>query len=121
MLHKHPADIGNKITMISHEQDIEIFDPPMCCPTGICGPAIDQELLDVSEMMQELQKKGLRVARYQMTTHPGKFSENEQVMGLIREKQMAALPITVVRGRVIAVGHYPKLEEIQIHITKDDD
>ncbi len=119
MLHKHPANIGNKITMISHEQDIEIFDPPMCCPTGICGPTIDQELLDVSEMVQHLKNKGLRVERYQMTTHPGKFSENLQVMGLIREKQMAALPITVVRGEILAVGYYPKLEEIQASIKKD--
>ena len=118
MLNKQPANIGSKITMVGHERDIEIFDPPMCCPTGLCGPTIDQELLDVSEMVHQLQTEGLRVERYQMTTHPGKFTDNPQVMGLIREKQMAALPITIVRGKVIAEGYYPKLEEIQGHIKR---
>jgi len=120
MLNKQPADIGNKLTMVSTDLDIEIFDPPMCCPTGLCGPTIDQELLDVSEMIHQLQTNGLRVERYQMTTHPGKFTENPQVMGLIREKQMAALPITMVRGKIVAEGYYPKLDEIQGYITRSN-
>jgi hypothetical protein len=34
-------------------------------------------------------------------------------MKLVREKQMEALPITVVRGKVIKTGAYPALDEIQ--------
>ncbi len=26
---------------------IEIFDPAMCCSTGVCGPSIDTELMRV--------------------------------------------------------------------------
>ena len=37
--------------------DVELFDPPMCCPTGMCGPTIDQTLLDVNEMMLTLQSR----------------------------------------------------------------
>ena len=48
--------------------DIEFFDPPMCCPTGICGPTIDQALLDLNEMILALQNENFLVARYQMTT-----------------------------------------------------
>jgi hypothetical protein len=120
MLNKQPADIGNKLTMVNTDLDIEIYDPPMCCPTGLCGPTIDQDLLDVSEMVHQLQTQGLRVERYQITTHPGKFTENPQVMGLIREKQMAALPITMVRGKIVADGYYPKLDEIQGYITRSN-
>ena len=97
--------------------DIEIFDPPMCCPTGMCGPTIDQTLLDVSEMIAKLQSVGLQVERYQMSTHPNVFIGNAAVMKLIREKQMAALPITIVRGKVIAEGNYPKLAEIQENLN----
>ena len=79
---------------------MEIFDPPMCCPTGLCGPTLDQTLLDVSEMIVELQKEGYQVERYQMTTHPQAFLRNMEVMRLVREKQMAALPIVVVRGKI---------------------
>jgi len=93
--------------------DVEFFDPPMCCPTGLCGPTIDQTLLDMSEMIQTLQRENLRVERYQMTSHPNAFLGNAEVMKLVREKEMTALPITVVRGKVIKVGAYPTSDEIR--------
>ena len=96
---------------------VEIFDPPMCCPTGLCGPTLDQTLLDVGDMIQALQADGLRVERYQMTSHPQKFINNADVMRLVREKQMAALPITAVRGQIIKVGVYPTLTEVQPYLN----
>ncbi len=93
--------------------DVEFFDPLMCCPTGLCGPTLDQTLLDVNEMILSLRHENLRVERYQMTSHPNAFLGNAEVMKLVREKQMEALPITVVRGKVIKVGAYPALDEIR--------
>ncbi len=93
--------------------DVEIFDPPMCCPTGLCGPSLDQTLLDVNEMITALQGENLRVERYQMTSSPNAFLSNAEVMKLVREKQMQALPITVVHGKIIKVGAYPTMAEIQ--------
>lgn len=92
---------------------VEIFDPPMCCPTGLCGPALDQTLLDVNEMILALQAEDLRVERYQMTSHPQAFINNPDVMRLVREQQLAALPITLVSGKVLKTGEYPTLEEIR--------
>lgn len=95
---------------------VELFDPPMCCPTGLCGPTLDQTLLDVNEMILSLQAEGLAVARYQMTGQPQAFLSNVEVMRLVREKQMAALPITIVRGQVVKVGEYPTLTEVKTHL-----
>lgn len=92
--------------------DVELFDPPMCCPTGLCGPTLDQTLLDVNEMIMSLQRENLRVERYQMTSNPNAFLGNAEVMKLVHEKQMEALPIIVVRGKVIKVGAYPSVDEI---------
>lgn len=92
---------------------VEIFDPPMCCPTGLCGPTLDQTLLDVGEMLLALKAAHVSVERYQMTSHPNMFMKNNEVMRLVQERQMEALPITVVAGRVIKVGVYPTLAEIQ--------
>ena len=97
--------------------DVEIFDPPMCCPTGICGPTIDQTLLDLNEMVMALQAQGVSVARYQMTSHPNAFLGNAEVMKFVHELQMAALPITVVRGKVIKTQVYPSLEEVKTHLS----
>ncbi len=95
------------------QADVEFFDPPMCCPTGICGPTIDQTLLDVNEMTMALLSQGITVARYQMTSHPNAFLGNTEVMKLVHEQQMAALPITVVSGKVIKTQTYPTLEEVK--------
>lgn len=92
---------------------VEIFDPPMCCPTGLCGPTLDQTLLDVSEMLLALQAAGVRVERYQMSSNPNAFLNNPEVMTLVRTRQMAALPITVVCGQVLKAGAYPTLTEVR--------
>lgn len=93
--------------------DVEFFDPPMCCPTGLCGPTLDQTLLDVNEMILALQSDSLRVERYQMAGNPNAFLANAEVMKLVRERQMDALPIIVVNGKIIKSGEYPSLDEVR--------
>jgi hypothetical protein len=110
------------LTVDAHPADgatVQIFDPPMCCPTGLCGPTLDQTLLDVNEMILALQAEGIGVARYQMTSQPNAFLANPDVMRLVREKQMAALPITLVRDQVIKVGAYPVLAEVRAALNGD--
>lgn len=96
--------------------DVEFFDPPMCCPTGVCGPTLDQTLLDTSEMIDSLMEAGFIVERYQMSTHPQMFISNPDVMKRVQEKQMEALPIVIVHGKVIAEGTYPSMTEVQNHL-----
>jgi Arsenical resistance operon protein ArsD len=109
-------DIAPLLTTGTHQAGsaaVELFDPPMCCPTGLCGPTVDQTLLDVNEMILALQAEGATVERYQMTSQPQAFLNNAAVMRLVREKQLAALPITVALGRVLKVGAYPTLAEVK--------
>ena len=49
---------------------IEIFDPAMCCSTGLCGPGVDQELLRVTTTINTLTKKGVTVIRYGLSSEP---------------------------------------------------
>lgn len=100
--------------------DVEIFDPPLCCPTGLCGPTLDQTLLDINELVLKLQRDNLRVERYQIATNPNAFLSNDEVMNLVRQKQMNALPITVVRGKVIKIGEYPKLDEVKAALNGEE-
>lgn len=92
---------------------VELYDPPMCCPTGLCGPTLDQTLLDLNEMILQLQAEGISVQRYQMMSHPQAFLNNPEVMRLVREQQMEALPITTIYGKVVKYGAYPTLTEIK--------
>jgi hypothetical protein len=101
--------------------DVEIFDPPMCCPTGLCGPTLDQTLLDVDEWVLGLQAEGRRVERHQMTSAPQAFLNNTEVMALVRERQLDALPITVVRSRVVRSGAYPTEAEVRAALRGEGD
>ena len=95
---------------------VEIFDPPMCCSTGLCGPVPDQSLIDVDQMLRDMQSRGIRVQRYQMTSNPGVFLKNPEVMRLVREKQLSILPITVVNGHVLKTGGYPLRAELEAEL-----
>lgn len=97
--------------------EVEVFDPPMCCSTGLCGPTVDQSLLDMNEAILKLKGMGITIERYQMSSQSNAFMSNPDVMRLVRDKQMEALPITVVRGHVIKVGVYPTLDEIQAALS----
>ena len=92
---------------------IQIFDPPMCCPTGLCGPTIDPVLLDINEAVITLKAEGIAVERYALNSQPQAFLANPEVLRLVRERQLAALPITVVDGRIAKTGAYPTLQELR--------
>ncbi len=116
-----PITFGERLSAApgaSPSARVEIFDPPMCCPTGVCGPTIDPALLDVNEMILALQNDGISVVRYQMASHAQAFVNNREVFRLVREKQLAALPITVVNQQILKVGSYPTLAEVRAALTE---
>lgn len=92
--------------------DVEIFDPPLCCPTGLCGPVLDTTLVDLADAIATLGGEGRSVVRHQMTSDPQAFMRNTAVYALIKERQLEALPITVVRGQVLKTSAYPTIDEL---------
>lgn len=94
-----------------------IYDPPMCCSTGVCGPDPDQNLLDFQEILDKLRKSGVEVERYIITQSPEKFKENPPVIKLIQEQQLKVLPITAVNGKIVKTGGYPTAGEFNAFIN----
>ncbi|CAB1246328.1 Arsenical resistance operon trans-acting repressor ArsD [Ruminococcaceae bacterium BL-6] len=88
-----------------------IFDPAMCCSTGVCGPAVDPELLRVAAVLENLKKVGIEVARHNLSSEPQAFMRSEVVANALNEKGVAALPITMVDGKIAKSGNYPTNEE----------
>lgn len=80
---------------------IEIFDPAMCCSTGVCGPSIDKELLRVSAIINNLTKKGAHIVRHNLTSEPQAFIDNQKVNELLNSKGVDVLPITFVDGGLV--------------------
>lgn len=63
-------------------------------------------------MVPAMEASGVAVARFQMSTSPTAYLSKNEVIRLVREQKMAALPITVVHGRVLTTGSYPTRDEI---------
>jgi hypothetical protein len=91
---------------------VEIFDPAMCCPTGVCGPSVDPELTRVASAIFLLEKKGFQIKRYNLANDPLFFAENKEVNKLLHEKGPDSLPITLINGKVAKVGIYPSNDEL---------
>ncbi|MGC5328650.1 arsenite efflux transporter metallochaperone ArsD [Brevibacillus sp. SYSU BS000544] len=85
---------------------IEIFDPAMCCPTGVCGPSVDPELIRITSAVHNLKNKGFDIRRYNLTSDTEIFTKNQTVNALLMEKGPDVLPITLVDGEVVKVKEY---------------
>lgn len=90
---------------------IEIFDPAMCCSTGVCGPSINKELLRVATVINNMVKKGADVTRHNLASEPQAFIDNKKVNEYLNSKGAEVLPITMVDGEVKKIKDYPTNEE----------
>jgi len=91
---------------------IEIFDPPMCCPTGVCGTDVDPQLSRFASDLEWLAQQGASVRRYSLTQEPQEFVSNPQVHALITKTDGSALPVITLDGRVVSQGVYPSRAEL---------
>jgi hypothetical protein len=94
---------------------IEIFDPPMCCPTGLCGPDIDPALLDINEAIIKLKKEldgNVSINRYLLSQQGPKFMQQPEVMKRLQSNGVEALPLTLVDGKVVKEKSYPSYDEL---------
>jgi hypothetical protein len=88
-----------------------IFDPAMCCSTGVCGPSVDPQLLRVSTVINRLKNKGIVVERHNLTNNPQSFVDNTIINELLNSYGVDILPITVLDGKVVKTKTYPTNEE----------
>ncbi|HEY0994854.1 MAG TPA: arsenite efflux transporter metallochaperone ArsD [Gemmatimonadaceae bacterium] len=91
---------------------VSIYDPAMCCPTGVCGPGVDPALLAITRDVRWLEKQGVAVERVGLAQEPGAFVANARVSGLMQAFGDGALPAVLVNGDVLCYGRYPSREEI---------
>ncbi len=91
---------------------LSVFDPPMCCSTGVCGPSVDPELARFSGDLEWLKKQGVEVRRFNMAQQPGAFVEHSAVKEALAARGNASLPLVLVDGRVAVEGSYPSRETL---------
>jgi hypothetical protein len=91
---------------------IQVFDPPMCCQTGICGPSVNPELVRFAADLDWLKHQGLEVERYNLSQQPEAFVKNPVVKEALATEGNSCLPLTLADGRIVCKGCYPSREAL---------
>lgn len=90
---------------------VKIYDPAMCCSTGVCGPEVEPELLALANYLKKLDSGNVKVERYNLAQEPLAFTVNSTVSKLLVEKGVDVLPIVFVDDNVVSTGGYPSEDE----------
>ena len=91
---------------------VQIFDPALCCSSGVCGTDVDQKLVDFSADADWAKQQGLVIERFNLAQQPMAFADNAAVKGLLERSGESALPVTLVDGEVAFAGRYPSRDDL---------
>lgn len=91
---------------------IQIYDPALCCSTGVCGVDVDQQLVDFSADVDWVKQNGAQIERFNLAQQPMAFAENPVVKAFLENSGAEALPAILVDGALLLTGRYPSRTEL---------
>lgn len=91
---------------------IRVFDPAMCCSTGVCGPSVDQRLIHFTADLDWLKSQGVAVERFNLSQQPAAFVSDPAVREALETRGEAGLPLVKVDGVVKSIGVYPPRQDL---------
>lgn len=101
---------------------LQVFDPPLCCSTGVCGPSVDPELVRFAADLRWIEEHGVAVERHNLAQEPGAFVENPTVLAALNAEGSSCLPIVIVDGEPIAtLCGYPSRQHLLGLLGLQDD
>ena len=91
---------------------VHVFDPPMCCSTGVCGPVVDPQLTRFAGDLDWLAAQGVTVVRFNLAQQPQAFVNHDLVRAALEQDGEACLPLVLADGRIVSCGAYPSREAL---------
>jgi hypothetical protein len=88
-------------------KSIQVFDPAMCCNTGVCDTEVDQQLVTFAADVDWAKQQGAQIQRFNLAQQPMDFANNQVVRGFLERSGEEALPLILVDGEVALAGRYP--------------
>lgn len=100
---------------------IQLYEEAMCCSTGVCGPNPDDELVEVSAALDQLEDafENVEVERANMQHNIDEFLETSEIYDLVQENGPEILPITTVDGEIVAKAEYLSYDEMAAELRND--
>ncbi len=88
-------------------KSIQVFDPALCCSSGVCGVDVDQALVSFAADVEWARQQGVQIERFNLAQQPMAFAENATVKGFLENAGQEALPLTLADGALVLAGRYP--------------
>ena len=88
-----------------------VFDPAMCCSTGVCGPAVDPVLARFASDLAWLEVRGVGVQRFNLGQQPEAFAAHLPVLAELRH-DAEVLPLILVDGEIVSRREYPDRQQL---------
>jgi hypothetical protein len=98
---------------------VHIFDPPLSCSTGACGPDRDDGLARLASDLEWLAARGVQVTRHDLGHDPGAFVRNSLVKSTLDREGMGCLPMILIDGAIANKGGYLAREDFVRHLGFD--
>ena len=91
---------------------LQVFDPALCCSTGVCGTEVDQALVNFSADVDWLKHAGGQIERFNLAQQPMAFAENAVVRAFLERSGAEGLPLMLLDGEIAMAGRYPTRKEL---------
>ena len=92
---------------------IRVYEPALCCNTGVCGPDVDQALVEFTADLAYLKGRGADIARHNLANDPQAFADDAGVRAFLQTAGSAGLPLVTVNGVTVVTGRYPSRTELE--------
>ncbi|HWR01825.1 MAG TPA: arsenite efflux transporter metallochaperone ArsD [Chlorobaculum sp.] len=93
-------------------QSIQVFEPALCCSTGVCGVDVDQKLVTFTADVAWAKQNGVTVERFNLAQQPMMFAENPILREFLERSGQEALPVTLMGGDIVLAGIYPSRADL---------
>jgi hypothetical protein len=91
---------------------LQIYDPALCCSSGVCGPEVDARLLQASADIDWARGAGAHIERFNLASQPLAFAQQAEVKAFLERAGQDALPLTLLDGQVMLAGRYPSRQQL---------
>lgn len=99
---------------------LEVFDPPMCCSSGVCGARVDPVLVRFAGDLQWLKKQGIAVSRFNLSADPAEFVLHDAVRDVLNTEGNECLPLILADGKIVSRGIYPSRDDLMAFAAKEE-
>ena len=92
--------------------EIHVYEPALCCNTGVCGPGLDERLVTFTADLAHVNAAGGQVQRHNLANDPRAFVTNDAVRNFLHLAGSEGLPLTMVDGVTVLTGAFPTREQL---------